>query len=115
MDWASVFTICLGDILIGYSVFNIREDGYEIGYCFHSMYRGKGYAMESQVALLDYLYTLRITKFTAGTAINNILSVSLLKKLGFELIGTESVSFYKDAEGNDVIFEGGIFGLNMIL
>ena len=109
------FAICLGDILIGYSAFNIREDGYEIGYCFHSMYHGKGYAMESHVALLDYLHTLRITKFTAGTAINNIPSVSLLKKLGFELIGRESVSFYKDSEGNDIVFEGGIFELNMIL
>lgn len=79
------------------------------------MYRGKGYTMESHVALLDYLYTLRIIKFTAGIAINNIPSVSLLKKLGFELIGTESVSFYKDAEGNDIVFEGSIFKLNMIL
>ena len=29
--------------------------------------------------------------------------------MGFELIGTERVSFYKDADGNDIVFEGGVF------
>jgi RimJ/RimL family protein N-acetyltransferase len=89
------FAICLGDVIIGYSAFNIREDGYEIGYCFHSAYHGKGYAKESHIALFDYLRTLGITKFTAGTALDNIPSVALLKSLGFTLIATEKVSFYK--------------------
>ena len=108
------FAICLGDIVIGYSAFNIREDGHEIGYCFHSAYHGKGYAKESHTALFNYLQTLGITKFTAGTAINNTPSVSLLKTLGFELIGTENVSLYKDAQGNDIVFEGGIFKLDTV-
>ena len=108
------FAICLGDIVIGYSAFNIREDGHEIGYYFHSAYHGKGYAKESHTALFNYLQTLGITKFTAGTAINNTPSVSLLKTLGFELIGTENVSFYKDAQGNDIVFEGGIFKLDTV-
>ena len=108
------FAICLGDIVIGYSAFNIREDGHEIGYCFHSAYHGKGYAKESHTALFNYLQTLGITKFTAGTAINNTPSVSFLKTLGFELIGTENVSFYKDAQGNDIVFEGGIFKLDTV-
>ena len=108
------FAICLGDIIIGYSAFNIREDGYEIGYCFHSAYHGKGYAKESHLVLFDYFRTLGITKFTAGTAINNTPSVSLLKSLGFELTGTENVSFYKDTQGNDIVFQGGIFKLNTV-
>ena len=29
--------------------------------------------------------------------------------LGFKLIGKEKVSFYKDAAGNDIVFDGGIF------
>ena len=106
------FAVCLGDIVIGYSAFNIREDGYEIGYCFHSAYHGKGYAKESHMALLEYFRTLGITKFTAGTAMNNTPSVALLKSLGFVLIETEKVSFYKDDQGNDIVFEGGIFELN---
>ena len=106
------FAICLDDIIIGYIAFNIREDSHEVGYCFLSDYHGMGYAKESHIALFDYLRTLGITKFTAGTGIENTPSVSLLKSLGFELIRTESVSFYKDAQGNDIVFEGGIFKLN---
>lgn len=75
-------------------------------------YHGKGYAKESHIALFDHLRTLGATKFTAGTAMNNTPSVSLLKSLGFVLIGTESVSFYQDAQGNDIVFEGGIFALD---
>ena len=105
------FAVCLGDVMIGYIAFNIRKDGYEIGYCFHSAYHGKGYAKESHIALFEYLRTLGITRFTAGTALNNIPSVALLKSLGFALIGTEKVSFYKDAEGDDIVFDGGIFAL----
>lgn len=108
------FAICLGDMVIGYSAFNIRPDGHEIGYCFHSVYHGKGYAKESHRALIDYIGTLGITKFTAGTALDNTPSVSLLKSLGFKLIGTEKVSFYKDEQGNDIIFDGGIFELNLV-
>lgn len=106
-----LFAVCLGDTLIGYSAFNIRENGYEIGYCFHSAYHGKGYAKESHLALLDYMRELGITRLTAGTALDNTPSVALLKSLGFKLIETEKVSFYKDAEGNDIVFDGGVFEL----
>lgn len=105
------FAVCLEDVVIGYIAFNIREYSYEVGYCFHSNYHGKGYAKESHMALLVYLRGLDITRFTAGTAINNKPSVSLLKSLGFKLVGTEKVSFYKDAEENDIVFDGGIFEL----
>ncbi|MGN1235250.1 MAG: GNAT family N-acetyltransferase [Christensenellaceae bacterium] len=108
------FAICLDDSMIGYSAFHKREDGYEMGYCFHSDYHGKGYAKESHIALFRYLYALGITKFMAGTAIQNIPSVSLLNSLGFSLVGTEKVSFYKDTQGNDIIFEGGLFELNAV-
>ncbi len=50
---------------------------------------------------------------TAGTAINNIPSVSLLKSLGFAQVGTEKVSFYKDSKGNDMVFDGGVFKLTI--
>ena len=108
------FAICLDDTVIGYSAFNIREGGHEIGYCFHSAYHGKGYAKESHIALFKYLQTLGITKFTAGTALNNTPSVALLNTLGFEILGIEKVSFYKDAQGNDIVFEGGLFKLDTV-
>ena len=108
------FGVCQNDRVIGYIVLYKQENAYEIGYSFHSDFHGKGYAKESHIALLDYLSTIGITKITAGAAMNNTPSVSLLKSLGFELIGTEKVSFYKDAQGNDIVFEGGIFELNRV-
>ena len=103
------FAICLDETVIGYIAFNIRENGHDIGYCFHSAYHGKGYAKESHLALFDYLGTLGITKFSAGTALNNTPSVKMLTSLGFKLVAQEKVSFYKDADGNDIVFDGGIF------
>ena len=50
-------------------------------------------------------------KITAGTALNNTPSVRLLTSLGFVLVGTETVSFYKDDEGIPITFEGGEFEL----
>ena len=105
------FAVCLDDTVIGYIAFNIRENGHEIGYCFHSAYHGKGYAKESHLALIDYMRELGIKRLTAGTALNNTPSVVLLKSLGIELIETEKVSFYKDADGNDIVFDGGVFEL----
>ncbi len=106
---AYVFAVCLGGTVIGYSAFNKRENGYEIGYCFHSAYHGKGYARESHMALIDYMRELGIKRLTAGMAIHNTPSVSFLKSLGFVLIEREKVSFYKDSDGNDIVFDGGIF------
>lgn len=103
------FAVCLDTVVIGYIAFNKRENCHEIGYCFHSAYHGKGYAKESHQALFEYLCTLGITKFSVGTAINNTPSVALLKSLGFTLTGREKVSFYKDADGNDIAFDGGVF------
>lgn len=106
------FAVCLEDTVIGFIAFNIREGSHELSYCFHADYQGKGYATESHLALLEHLGTLGITKFTAGTALKNTPSVSLLKALGFRQVGMEKVSFYKDADGNDIVFDGGIFELD---
>jgi len=106
------FAVCLKDVVIGYISVNKREESYEIGYCFHSAYHGNGYAKESLTALFSYLRGLEITRFTAGTALANTPSVALLMSLGFSLVGTEKVSFCKDADGNDMVFEGGIFELS---
>ena len=103
------FAICLDETVIGYIAFNIRENMHEIGYCFHSAYHGKGCAKESMLALFEYLRTLSITNFSAGTGLKNTPSVKLLTSLGFKLVAQEKVSFYKDADGNDIVFDGGIF------
>lgn len=50
-----------------------------------------------------------VTAFTAGTALKNTPSCKLLGKLGFALVGTETLSFHKDENGKDITFEGGNF------
>ncbi len=105
------FAVCLNRAVIGYVAFNIRQTGYEIGYCFHTDYHGKGYASESLRAVIADLRELGLTRFSARTALSNTPSVRLLTSLGFQPIGTEKVSFYKDSRGEDIVFEGGIFEL----
>lgn len=107
------FAVCLDDAVIGYVAFNQREIGHEIGYSFHPTHHGKGYAKEALAALLAHLLEQGFTRFSAGTALNNTPSVKLLTALGFQLTGTEKVSFYKDANGQDIVFDGGIFEMNL--
>lgn len=103
------FVICLEGEVIGFTSLNIRTEGYEIGYGFLDKYQGKGYAKESLAAILDYMKEIGVKKIFAGTALKNLPSVGLLSSLGFELTGTEEISFHKDNEGNDIYFKGGIF------
>ena len=118
-EWASYidstehifYVVCLQNTAIGYVTFNVRENGYEIGYCFHSSYHGQGYAKESIAALIDKMREQGVSRITAGTALENTPSVNLLESLDFKQIGTEEVSFYKDSAGCDIIFKGGIYEL----
>ena len=81
--------------MLGYVCFHKVGDRYDLGYCFHSVYHSKGYAYESAQALIDYFAKeYGVTKFTAGTAIDNIPSCKLLAKLGFACVSTEKVSFH---------------------
>ena len=107
------FAVCLNGEVIGYVAFNQRERGHEVGYSFHPAHHGKGYAKETLTALLAHLRTLGLTQFSAGTALNNTPSVRLLESVGFRLAGTEKVSFYKDEYGADIVFDGGIFELEL--
>lgn len=108
------FAVCLDGQLIGYVAFNQRDCGYETGYCFHSRYHGKGYAKKSMTALIHAIHDIEPEAvITAGTAIDNIPSVRLLKSLGFRQIGSERVSFYKDNHGKPIFFDGGIFELSV--
>ena len=103
------FVTCLDGEVIGFTSMNIRKEGYEIGYGFRSESQGHGYAKESLSAIFDYMKELGVKKIFAGTAIKNMPSVGLLKSVGFELVGTEKLSFHKDKDGNDIVFEGGNF------
>ena len=107
------YAVCLKERVIGYVSLNRTEGGYEIGYCFHSYFHGKGYAKESISGILEDLKSRGMSgiRITAGTALENTPSVRLLLSLGFNQAGTEKVSFYKDDDGNNIIFDGGVYEL----
>ena len=104
------FAILLSDKkqMIGYVCFHKEEENYDLGYCFHSAFHSNGYAYESVKALIDYLaLTHNVAAFTAGTALDNIPSCKLLKKLGFRCVSTEYLSLNEGFS-----FEGGNFMLS---
>lgn len=104
------FAAMLEKIMIGYICFHEDNGIYDLGYCFHSDYQGKGYAGEACRAIMEYIEKTRAVKaFSSGTALKNIPSRRLLEKLGFVLTKTENISFNKDENGNDIVFEGGSF------
>ena len=106
------FAVLLQDSpeMIGYICFHNNDGDYDLGYCFHSAYQGKGYALEGCFEIIKYMKeNHKVQVFTAGTALKNIPSCNLLEKLGFVLKGRESLAFHKDEAGNDVTFEGGNF------
>ena len=96
--------------MIGYVCFHNNSDQFDLGYCFHSDYKGKGYAYEACLSVMNYMKKHRGAKgFTAGTALANTPSCKLLEKLGFICTETEELSFHKDELGNDITFKGGNF------
>lgn len=103
------FAVCLEDAMIGYIALHRRELGHEFGYCFHSGYHRRGCAREALSALMEACGAKGVHRFIARTALNNVPSVRLLASLGFRLIGTERVSFYRDEAGQDIFFDGGIY------
>ena len=104
------FAVILGEVMIGYICFHEDNGIYDLGYCFHSDHQGKGYACEACRAVMEYIEKTRNVKaFSSGTALENIPSIKLLEKLGFVLQKTEKLSFHKDENGNDIVFEGGVF------
>ena len=95
--------------MIGYVCFHKEQEKYDLGYCFHSAFHSNGYAYESAKALIDhFVQKYHVTTFTAGTAIGHVPSCKLLKKLGFECVSTEYLSFKED-----FLFEGGNFILKI--
>ena len=93
-DSGLFFAVCLSDRIIGYIGFHIVNKLYDLGYCFHSSHRGKGYAYESVKTLIEHFGQEHPGgKIYVGTALENTPSCCLLKRLGFICISTVSISF----------------------
>ena len=106
-------SVCLVDTgeMIGYLCLHGDASAPELGYCFHSAFHGHGYAREACRLLIEECFAKDASRVTAGTALNNAPSVRLLRRLGFQLTGTEQVSFYRDAQDQPIWFTGGLFEL----
>lgn len=49
------YAVLLHDVMIGYICFDENDRKYDLGYCFHSDYQGRGYAFESCDAMMHYM------------------------------------------------------------
>lgn len=68
---------------------NNHHNIYDLGYRFTSEYRGKGYATETSIAVLNYAFTeMTLGKVFAYADVENNASNHVLKKLGFAEKGT---------------------------
>ena len=101
----------LDGTVIGYCAIHAREHGHEIGYGFHPLFQGKGYASEVLQAVIARLQAQNIRRIYACTALKNTPSVRLLTALGFRQSGTREISFRKDETGRDVVILDGVFAL----
>lgn len=92
-DWASYFTTHrLDKVLLGTCGFKGAPDTegvVEIGYEMHEDYRLQGLTTEAAQALVDFAFNSPLVAMVRAHTISftDNPSVSILKKLGFELIG----------------------------
>ena len=56
--------------------------------------------------MIEYAKSIKIKKLVSGTALENVPSVKLLKKLNFTETGRETCSFTCDADGKPIYFTG---------
>jgi ribosomal-protein-alanine N-acetyltransferase len=99
--------------VIGYVCFNGENyKELDIGYCFNSLYQGKGYATEACIAIINYAFTtLQVDRLTASTANLNYPSCRVLNRLGFSRTSECISSFRKTTEGVPIEFVGSLFVL----
>lgn len=94
--------------MMGYILFNeFHQDVYEMGWFYNRNYWRQGYAYESCKAVIDYAFGERKAHKIFAETIDNVKSVSLMKKLGMQPEGIQR-SQVKDNHGSwtDVYFYG---------
>lgn len=91
------FAVRLDGQMIGELVlYNPREDGsVEIGFRFFKQYHGKGYAVESAKALIDYAKnTLGARQIKGRCFKENLQSKALFLRLGFNVCDENSTHYF---------------------
>lgn len=81
-----------GGELIGFiSLNHVDGSSRNLGYCLHTQWQGQGFAAEAADGIIRYAREeLKLKKLVTGTAEENLPSVRLLKRLGFDQVGPGS-------------------------
>lgn len=102
------WAVCLKENgrLIGNLYFSRQEERtYELGFVFNASYQGKGYALESALALLRHAFTeWNVRRVIALCNPENEKSWRLLERLGMRREGhlIQNIYFRKDASGRPI-------------
>ncbi|MGD9202196.1 MAG: GNAT family N-acetyltransferase [Chitinispirillia bacterium] len=71
--------------LIGFCGFKAFDDYTDFGWLYGFEHWGNGYGSEAALAVFDYgIQELQLTDMVSGTVIENVASVKIIEKLGFE-------------------------------
>jgi [ribosomal protein S5]-alanine N-acetyltransferase len=73
----------------------------EVGYTVFTAYRGRGFATEAVVALLQWAGTQGIRHFVASVGPQNEPSLAIVRKLGFVRTGEQ----WDEEDGLELVFE----------
>ena len=73
----------------------------ELGYTIFPSFRGRGYATEAAIALMDWAETEGIAQFVASVGPSNEPSLAIVRKLGFVRTGEH----WDEEDGLEHVFE----------
>lgn len=100
--------------MIGYVLFHIHGDIYDVGYEFRKSVQGHGYALEALSSTISELNrTEGVCRFTARTAEYNLPSIRLLERTGFIRTGGKAEQFRCDDDGIPVRFNSLVYILSL--
>lgn len=86
---------------------NYGSRPYSIGIALHPNYRGKGYGVEAQRLLAEYLFqTYPISRVEAETDVTNIAEQRALEKAGFMREGVKRKAQWRGGEWHDLVLYG---------
>lgn len=90
--------IYISEQLIGFlNDVDIKQDKIELGYVIHPKYQKMGYATEALMAAIEDLFEKGFNEIITGAFIDNIASISVMKKCGMVKIAKEEdISYHSE-------------------
>lgn len=83
---------------------NEGSNAFNIGIALHSKYRGRGYGVEAQKLLTEYLFaTFPVMRIEASTDITNVPEQRSLEKAGFTRDGVMRKAQWRNGDYHDMV------------